>query len=106
MNLTPTTHIYKAVGDCQIKADIYRPSPGSKPTATIVYIHGGALIIGSRKDINPMQLELYLRAGYAVVSIDYRLAPESKLPEIIEDVDHKLTYRVVISSSATCCTAR
>jgi acetyl esterase/lipase len=31
-------------------------------------------------------LQRYLQAGYAVVSIDYRLAPETKLPEIIEDL--------------------
>lgn len=84
--LTPTTYIYKTVGGCQIKADAYRQSAISTPTAAIIYIHGGCLIYGSRKDINPKQLELYLGAGYAVVSIDYRLAPESKLPEIIEDL--------------------
>jgi acetyl esterase/lipase len=86
MLLTPTTYIYKTVRDCQIKADVYRPSSGSTPTAVIVYIHGGCLIYGSRKDINQRQLELYLQAGYAVVSIDYRLAPESKLPDVIEDL--------------------
>jgi len=55
-------------------------------TAAIVYIHGGALIYSSRKVINSEQLELYLEAGYTVISIDYRLAPETKLPEIIADI--------------------
>jgi acetyl esterase/lipase len=31
-------------------------------------------------------VEQYLAAGYTVISIDYRLAPETKLPEILEDL--------------------
>lgn len=86
MTSTPMTHTYKTVGDCQIKADVYRPPAASAPTPAIIYIHGGCLIYGSRKGINPRQLAEYLHAGYAVVSIDYRLAPETKLPEIIADL--------------------
>jgi acetyl esterase/lipase len=84
MNREPVTHVYKTAGNCQIKADVYRPAAG--PTPVLVYIHGGCLMYGSRNSINPRQLELYLSAGYAVVSIDYRLAPETKLPAIIEDL--------------------
>ncbi len=36
--------------------------------------------------LRPEQVELYLTAGYTVVSIDYRLAPETKLQAIFEDV--------------------
>lgn len=86
MTSTPATHTYKTAGDCQIKADVYYPPAASGPAPVVVYIHGGCLIYGSRKGIHPQQLELYLQAGYAVVSIDYRLAPETKLPGIIADL--------------------
>ncbi|OPZ29815.1 MAG: Carboxylesterase NlhH [Lentisphaerae bacterium ADurb.BinA184] len=82
-----TTYTYKTVGDCAIKADVYPPCVGERPSPVIVYLHGGCLIYGSRKGIHPVQCELYRRAGYAVVSIDYRLAPESKLPDIVQDLD-------------------
>jgi acetyl esterase/lipase len=52
----------------------------------IVWIHGGALITGSRAGIAPIQLEAYLTAGYVVASIDYRLAPETTLAPIVGDV--------------------
>ena len=84
MTLNPVTYVYKTVGDCEIKADVYRHPGGSAPA--VVYIHGGALIYGSRQDLDGRQLQLYLDAGYTVVSIDYRLAPETKLPEIITDL--------------------
>ena len=32
-------------------------------------------------------MKLYLNAGYTLISIDYRLAPETKLAEIIEDLE-------------------
>jgi acetyl esterase/lipase len=79
------TYTYKRVGECDIKADVFR-LPGKDVRPAIVWIHGGALIFGDRGTLRPDQLQRYLQAGYAVVSIDYRLAPETKLPEIIEDV--------------------
>jgi acetyl esterase/lipase len=96
MTPTPTTYTYKTVGNCDIKADVYLPSAGAAGRPLIVYIHGGALINGSRRGINPRQLDLYLSAGYGLASIDYRLAPETKLPGIIEDL--KDAFRWVGSS--------
>ena len=70
-----------------LQADVYR-QPDDTVRPVIVFIHGGALMMGDRK-LTPKAgslLEALLKAGYAVVSIDYRLAPEVKLPAIIEDV--------------------
>ncbi|MBO9610426.1 MAG: alpha/beta fold hydrolase [Paenibacillaceae bacterium] len=41
---------------------------------------------GSRKDIGSRGLLSYVNDGYAVVSIDYRLAPDVMLKDIIEDL--------------------
>jgi acetyl esterase/lipase len=89
---SPTTHTYKTAKGCAIKADVYRPSASPAPTPAIVWIHGGCLMYGSRKNIHPRQLELYLGAGYTVVSIDYRLAPESQLRDVIEDLADALHW--------------
>ena len=86
MSQESTTYIYKTVGDCEIKADVYRPSQQNQRAPGIVWIHGGALISGSRQWIHPEQLRRYLEAGYALIAIDYRLAPETQLPAIVEDL--------------------
>jgi len=79
------TFTYKTVGECNIQADVYRP-PGTGPRPGILWVHGGALISGSRENLRTVQMERYVSAGFVVVSIDYRLAPETKLPAIIDDL--------------------
>jgi len=79
------TYIYKVVGDCRIQADVYRADdrvvrPG------VVWMHGGALILGSRRGVPRRLLDLCRDEGFVLVSLDYRLAPEVKLPAIIDDV--------------------
>jgi acetyl esterase/lipase len=85
------TYTYKTVGDLPIKADVYR-RPGDEVRPVIVWIHGGALITGQRGGPNLTQRKRYLDAGYVIVSIDYRLAPETKLPGILEDVRDAIAW--------------
>jgi acetyl esterase/lipase len=71
----------------QLQADVHRP-PGEAVRPVIIFIHGGALMMGGRA-MTPKPgslLAALLDAGYVVVSIDYRLAPQAKLPAILEDV--------------------
>jgi len=76
------TYVYKTVGNCAVQADVYRASDNAVRLA-ILWIHGGALIVGHRGTIRTSQLDEYLKAGFVVVSIDYRLAPETKLAKIL-----------------------
>jgi acetyl esterase/lipase len=80
------TYTYKQVGDLDIKAAVYRENDKTiRPV--VVWIHGGALIMGGREGINGRMKKMFLEAGYVIVSVDYRLAPETRLPYIIEDVE-------------------
>src|SRR5258705_4996068 len=80
------THAYKVVDGRAVEADVIGACPGaSKPC--VVWIHGGGLIFGSRKTSprGPF-LQALLERDFVIVSIDHRLAPETKLPDIVEDV--------------------
>lgn len=85
VDAVPKTYTFKTVKDCPIQADVYR-LPGDEVRPVLVWIHGGALITGHRGAINASQRQRYLKAGFVVVCIDYRLAPETKLAGIITDV--------------------
>jgi len=80
------TYTYKEVGDLEIKVVVHRHNDNViRPV--VVRIHGGALIMGHRDwEKDKVCLKL-LEEGYAIVSVDYRLAPETKLPAIIEDLE-------------------
>jgi acetyl esterase/lipase len=85
-----STYTFKSIDNCDIRADVYR-APGARRPA-ILWLHGGALIVGSRAMLPVAQLERYLRAGYTIVAADYRLAPETKLRDIITDVQEAYAW--------------
>jgi acetyl esterase/lipase len=58
----------------------------------VVWIHGGALVLGSRKAVPGNLLDFCRREGFVLVSLDYRLAPQVKLPEIAADVRDALRW--------------
>ena len=86
-----STHTYKTVGDLAIKADVYHHQDEVTRPA-VVWIHGGALIGGSRSDIDRRVKQHVLDAGYVLISLDYRLAPETHLPEIIQDLEDAFAW--------------
>ncbi len=80
------TFTYKKEGDLEIKLDVYR-ADDALPRKVAVWIHGGALINGGRQGVSGRVKKDMLGAGYALVSLDYRLAPETKLPQIVSDLE-------------------
>jgi acetyl esterase/lipase len=85
------TYTFKTVGETEIKADIFRHAD-DKVRPVLVWIHGGALIMGSRAGVPGQLMELCKSDGFVLVSIDYRLAPEVKLPAIIDDVKDAIAW--------------
>ena len=80
------THTYKKVGDLEIKADVLGFAD-ERPRPVVVWIHGGALIMGHRESVPRWLQDAARENGWVLVSIDYRLAPETKLPEVIADLE-------------------
>ena len=92
------TFVYKRVHNIEVHADVYRLQ-GNDRRPVILWLHGGALIFGGRGMLPADEREQFLRAGYVVVAIDYRLGPETKLPEILRDVED--SYRWIQEKGPT-----
>jgi acetyl esterase/lipase len=83
---TKKTYTFKTAGKVEVQADVHR-ADDKVVRPVVVWIHGGALVMGSRTQVPRNLLDLCRSEGFALVSFDYRLAPEVKLPAIIEDVE-------------------
>lgn len=59
---------------------------------TIVYLHGGGLLYGDKNDLPEPYLNLFLSAGYDFLALDYPLAPETKLPNILASIQDGLQW--------------
>ncbi|GAA4390175.1 alpha/beta hydrolase [Actinomadura verrucosospora] len=62
---------------------IYRPR--ETPAPVLVYFHGGGFVTGGLENEHERCLEFAGEDGIAVVSVDYRLAPEHPFPAGFED---------------------
>lgn len=64
-------------------ARLYCNDPGPRPA--LLYLHGGGYVIGSLETHDSLCRQLARRSGWAVVALDYRLAPEHPFPAGVED---------------------
>jgi acetyl esterase/lipase len=76
-------------GDVPIR--IYRPADIDRP-GVLVYFHGGGFVIGNVADSERDCRLMADEAGCAVVSVDYRLAPEHPYPAAPEDCYAALSW--------------
>jgi acetyl esterase len=73
-----------APGDPDVRIRIYRPSDDWAPAA-IYDVHGGGFIVGDLQMNHGANVRLARELGVVVVSVDYRLAPETPFPGPLED---------------------
>lgn len=84
--------VYTVASSQELKLDLYLPAQRhSKPVPLLVHFHGGGWIAGA-KEGSVLQLMPYLAQGYAVASVQYRLAKVAPAPAAVEDVRCALRY--------------
>ncbi|MGD9562865.1 MAG: alpha/beta fold hydrolase [Pyrinomonadaceae bacterium] len=76
--------VYGSANNTPLKLDIWYPRDNPNPTTTVVYIHGGGWIFGSKEGA-VYQLLPYLERGWRVVNVEYRMAGNSLAPAAVED---------------------
>jgi monoterpene epsilon-lactone hydrolase len=59
--------------------------PESDPSKVVLYLHGGGYVIGSVATHRGLVSRIAAAGGTRVLSLDYRLAPETPFPGAVED---------------------
>lgn len=64
---------------------VYRPRDAAAALPCIFHIHGGGYVIGSVEAQEAQHRDMAARLGCVIVTVDYRLAPETVFPGAVED---------------------
>ncbi len=86
---TTTRSVPGRRGDPELTLVVHRPR---EPTGAILHIHGGGYVMGDAASLAPTHRSLALALGCMIVSVDYRLAPETPAPGALEDCYAALTW--------------
>ncbi|WP_243397403.1 alpha/beta hydrolase [Crocosphaera subtropica] len=75
---------YLEVNNISLKLDIYAPKNKNEPVSTLIYFHGGGWISGT-KDATLSSILPYIKKGWGVVTVQYRLGNVSLAPAAVKD---------------------
>jgi acetyl esterase len=85
------TNLQYASGNKDTKLDVYYPQNTTKPLPTVVWVHGGAWVSGSKENV-ANYLKIVAAHGYTVVGINYSIAPEKQYPTPVLQTNEALRY--------------
>jgi acetyl esterase len=77
--------------DADGRMDVFFPAHAQSAQATVVWVHGGAFVAGTKADIRPY-LAILAAHGYTVVGIEYSKAPERVYPTPVLQLGKALAY--------------
>ena len=70
--------------DAEVPVRIYTPA-GTGPFPILIWCHGGGMVVGDLETADATARHLTVETGCVTVSVDYRLAPETKFPGACDD---------------------
>ena len=83
---------YVEGGGARQQLDVYRQTTGVEQAPVLLQIHGGAWMIGEKRQQGlPLMMEL-ARRGWVCVALNYRLSPRHAWPTHLEDCKRALAW--------------
>lgn len=82
---------YARVGDVSLTLDARVPE-GAGPFPTVIIVHGGGFIAGTKQSYVPPLFEPLTKAGFTWFTINYRLAPQYPFPAAVDDVERAIIW--------------
>jgi acetyl esterase/lipase len=91
--MVSTEHVVPASGEAPALAmTAFRPADQSQPRPALLHFHGGAMIKGDRFTALEPILDWAERLHVVVVTLEYRLAPQSSPTALVEDCQRGLAW--------------
>lgn len=79
--------------DHSLPIRIYRPNNfDTAPLPALVYFHGGGFVLGDIESYDKMLAQLCSQAKIAIISVAYRLAPETVFPGAVSDTNETMHW--------------
>jgi acetyl esterase/lipase len=82
----------------RVAARLYVPDATDSEAALVVYLHGGGFVVGDLDTHDNLCRFLARNSGARIVSVDYRLAPESPFPASLDDAH--AAFRAVVDQAS------
>ncbi len=73
--------------------DVFTPDSGAEPLTTVIWIHGGAWISGTKENVRPY-VRMIAAEGYTTVALNYTVAPEAVYPTAVTQLNDALAFLV------------
>jgi acetyl esterase/lipase len=84
--------IYGDGGGRPLKLDVYRPADARTGCPVLLFVHGGAWVIGDKREQGlPLMLSL-ARQGWVCFTANYRLCPRAAFPEPLQDLKQAVRW--------------
>ncbi|MFQ5352069.1 MAG: alpha/beta hydrolase fold domain-containing protein, partial [Candidatus Binatia bacterium] len=83
---------YLRVRGIDLKLDIYRHRSIPENCPTLMQVHGGGWVIGSRKEQGLPLMNQMASRGWCCISVSYRLSPHATFPEHLIDLKHAIRW--------------
>ena len=80
-----------APGGADTTMDVFTTAPAGKVSPTVVWVHGGAWISGSKENVAPY-LRILAAEGYTTIGVNYTLGPEGAYPVAVTQLNEALAY--------------
>jgi acetyl esterase/lipase len=76
--------VYGVQNNYETKLDVYQRRDTTGPQPTVIFIHGGGFVGGS-KEASLMSIVAWMEMGWDIVNVEYRLGRVSMAPAAVED---------------------
>ncbi|WP_342805585.1 alpha/beta hydrolase [Alteromonas sp. M12] len=91
----------------ELAARVYRPASSHENLyPTLIYFHGGGFVLGDIESYDKFLAQLCVQSNVVIISVAYRLAPETVFPGAIEDTQEATDWIVENAQSLNLDSAR